>query len=70
MPFVPNKAHMLYNSFCDFREPLPIEQMSAVKIQKNWKGFYVRKMELARTPGEFLYWNFTGWYAIYTTYGN
>ncbi|KAK3097303.1 hypothetical protein FSP39_008511 [Pinctada imbricata] len=33
------------------REPLPIEQMSAVKIQKNWKGFYVRKIEQARTPG-------------------
>lgn len=33
------------------REPTPFEHTSAVKIQKNWKAFYVRKITQARTQG-------------------
>lgn len=39
----------IYNIF--FREPTPFEHTSAVKIQKNWKAFYVRKITQARTQG-------------------
>lgn len=37
-----------------FREPTPFEHTSAVKIQKNWKAFYVRKITQARTQGKAL----------------
>ncbi|XP_078322767.1 androglobin-like isoform X13 [Crassostrea virginica] len=33
------------------REPTPFEHTSAVKIQKNWKAFYVRKITQARMQG-------------------
>ncbi|XP_048766494.2 androglobin-like isoform X7 [Ostrea edulis] len=33
------------------REPTPFEHTSAVKIQKNWKAFYVRKITQARVQG-------------------
>lgn len=42
----------IYNIF--FREPTPFEHTSAVKIQKNWKAFYVRKITQARTQGKAL----------------
>lgn len=43
---------LIYNIF--FREPTPFEHTSAVKIQKNWKAFYVRKITQARTQGKAL----------------
>ncbi|XP_062575227.1 androglobin-like [Saccostrea cucullata] len=33
------------------REPTPFEHTSAVKIQKSWKAYYVRKITQARTQG-------------------
>ncbi|KAK7107724.1 hypothetical protein V1264_015593 [Littorina saxatilis] len=34
-----------------YMEPTPEEHVAAVKIQKVWRGFWVRKVKQARTPG-------------------
>ena len=38
-----------------FREPTPEEHVAAVKIQKVWRGFWVRKVKQARTPGMYCF---------------
>ena len=35
------------------REITADEHVAAIKIQKVWRGFYVRKVKTARTPGKF-----------------
>ena len=36
-----------------YREMTPLEQIALIKIQRNWRGTWVRKMTQARTPGQF-----------------
>lgn len=31
----------------------PLEQIALIKIQRNWRGTWVRKMTQARTPGQY-----------------
>ena len=33
------------------REITPEEHVAAVKVQKGWRGYWVRKIKAARTPG-------------------
>ncbi len=38
------------------REITPDEHVAAIKIQKVWRGFFVRKVRLAQSHGAFLLW--------------
>ena len=38
------------------REWTPEEHVAAVKLQKGWRGYYVRKVKTARTPGVCVWW--------------
>ena len=40
-----------YFSLFSFRQATTEEQIATVKLQKQWKGYWVRKIRAARTPG-------------------
>ncbi|KAK7107723.1 hypothetical protein V1264_015593 [Littorina saxatilis] len=48
-PCEPEKTENIWAT--RYMEPTPEEHVAAVKIQKVWRGFWVRKVKQARTPG-------------------
>ena len=44
----------IFVTFIIFREASIEEQIAAVKVQRMWRGYFVRKLQNARQPGAIL----------------
>ena len=44
----------IFVTFIIFREASIEEQIAAVKVQRMWRGYFVRKLQSARQPGAIL----------------